>query len=414
MKKLFLFSIYPAAQIILSLLIGYFALNLSAPSDIVRNGAEYIGVDFSGMDVENAAAVIENIGKRHAETGMASFEYDNTLYAFHFDEIGLTADFSRIGPSLSVKGSPAYLNNLFTAFVRNYGGPPKPEFSADADAFRKKLYGIKTYIDKEPVNADIEYTADGNIILSPSKNGVYLDIDKRFDDIYSKFLSEPSEVFAFDSNTATSDSALVIVEPSVTDAYLRGIDTALARLQTPIPAGYDISLVARAAEAVNKVWTPAKGKAYAPFSFLRYIDEAGLSVDNNTKEYNLVASTLMHALLVSGSDYAKIEYTKSADINAYTGLPGFGVELASPDGGAPAGANSLAGRTAADFLFMNTLDGNIVIFASVTDNELNIAVAGKKALAGAAAAPYEIKSEIGDGRATLYRNGKKISEYTQQ
>ena len=413
MKKLLLFVIYPVAQIFISLLIGYFALNLVVPSGVVHGGATFSGVDIAGMDTAEASAIIKHIGDKNVEKGIAAFTYNDMQFYFHFNEIGLSADYSRIESSLSIKDTPFYLQNLFTAFIRNYGAAPKPEYTADSDAFREKLNYIKTFIDKAPVDADIEYTKDGEIVLSPSEKGVYFDIDNQFDIIYSEFLFDPFKIIALDSNAAISDAMLVIEEPLVTDAYLAGIDTVLSQIQTPVPADYDMPLVALAAEAINKVWAPKKGKAYSPFSFLRYIDEAGLPIDKASREYNLVASALLHALLIGGVDYAKIEAVKSFDIYAYIGLPGFGVELLSYGGGENTDDNLSANSVAPDFLFTNTLDGNIVIFASVADGELNIAVAGKKDLSGNGAAPYNINSEILDGKVSLFRNGKKVADYSQ-
>ena len=413
MKRLLLFFVYPIAQITIILIAGYLALNIAAPSDVTRGGVWYSGVEFAGMNTAEASAIVGEIGGNNMENGYAVFTYGGTRYLFHFSEIDLTADYSRIETSLSAKDSPLYINNLLTLFLRNYSAAPKPEYSADPAAFLTKLKDMKSFIDATPINADIEYTKDGELRLSHSKNGVYFDIDNQFDIIFSEFLADPFKIIALDANAAITESALITVEPLVTDAYLSGIDTVLAHIQAPIPPDYDMSLVSSVAEAINKVWAPKKGTAYAPFSFLRYIDQAGLPTDKASLEYNLAASALLHALLVSGVDYAKTEAVISEDENAYAELPGFGVELISGNAVGLSGDGPSAGQTAQDFNFTNTLDGNIVIFAYSADGYLNIVVAGKKELSGAKAAPYEINSEVQDGHISLYRNGKKIADYSQ-
>ena len=412
MKRLLLLIAYPFLLIVLSLVIGYIALDLIVPQRIVRNGLTYSGVDLSGMDIGEASAIIENIGDKQIKKGLAAFTYGDTEFLFHFEEIGLTADYSGIESSLSAKDTPMYPNNLLTAFIRKYGASPIPAYSADAGAFRVKLDEMKALIDKEPVDADIEYTADGKIVQTQSENGVFFDVDSHAGNILSEFLSDPHKTFAIDSKTMISGSALVFQEPRVPDALLEGIDTVLAQIRTPIPADYDISLVSRAAEAVNKIWLPRKGMAYSAFSFLRYIDEAGLPTDIPAREFDFVASTLLHALLVSGEDYSKTESVRSGDEYAYTALPGFGVELIANAGAVATDVNIAAGQEPADFQFTNTLDGNIVIFASAADGSLDVVIAGKSGLAGRGAAPYEIYSEIKNERALLYRNGKKIAEFS--
>ena len=412
MKRLLLLISYPVLLIVLSLAIGFFTLNLTVPPQVVRGGLTYSDVDLSGMDIAEASALIKNIGDKQIEKGYAAFIFENTEFLFHFNEIGLTADYSGIESSLSAKDSPMYLNNLFTAFIRKYGSAPKPAYTADAEAFRGKLFEIKALIDKESVDADIDYTADGEIVLTPSVNGVYFDVDGHIGHILPEFLSDPHKTFAIDSDAMISEAALVFEEPRVPDALLDGIDTALAQIKTPIPADCDISLVSRAAEAVNKVWLPKKGMAYSAFSFLRYIEGAGLPADAPAREYNFVASVLLHALLAGGEDYSKTESARSSDKYAYAALPGFGIELIASAGADSTDVNIDAGQDPMDFQFTNTLDGNIVIFASASDGSLNITIAGKSSLAGKNAAPYEIYSEIKDERALLYRNGKKIAEYT--
>ena len=155
MKRLFLLIIFPVAQIAFSIIIGYFALSLAAPSSSVRSGVVYAGVDFSGMDVPEAAAAIRKINDSQTSKGLAGFTYNEIEFVFHFNEISLAAEFPNLESSLTDKDSPSYLNSLLTAFTRNYGVGPIPLYYADAEAFRSKLYRMKTYIDKDPINADI-------------------------------------------------------------------------------------------------------------------------------------------------------------------------------------------------------------------------------------------------------------------
>ena len=425
MRRLFLLILFPVAQITFSIIIGYFALSLAAPSGSVRSGVVYAGADFSGMDIQEAASAIQQINETKIEKGLAGFSYNDIEFVFHFNEINFTADYSGIEKSLTDKDSPTYIKSLLTAFTRNYGPGPRPVYSADADAFREKLMRMKEYIDIAPVNADINYSRESGIIKIPSAKGVSLDVDGQFDYIYQAFLSNPFDLFEINSDSMLSALALVYDEPPITDTLIADIDAVLADISTPVPAGLNTELLADVAESINKVWAPRKNMAYAPVSFLRYISEAGLPVDKPVREYDFVASALLHALLVGGNDYSMMEFVGSREVEnddlyeakdidenyladienyKYGGIPGFDVVLLS------SGGLMFIQKDIDDFTFTNSLDSDIVIFAYVEEGMLNIIVAGSSKLVGRRAAPYEISSEYIDGRLILYRNGAKIDE----
>ena len=401
---------------------GYAVLSYSAPPDTVRGGAGFAGVQLSGRSVAEAAGLVEQICESRIDKGMAQFTYRETRFLFHFSEIGLTADYSHLADSLTVKGSAAYYNNLFTAFIRQYGADPSPLFSVDASAFRGKLDHMKSFIDSLPVNADINYSAEAGISRSPSWQGAAFDVDGQFDYIMDAFLADPFLPLALDSARMITAGALLIEEPRVADSMLSDVDAALGAVSAPVPQGYDMPLLAKVAEAINKVWIPKKGTAGAPFSFMRYLDEAGLPVGGDApQEYNFVATALMHALLAGGCDLAAMEAPISHSQGAadYSGLPGFGINLSpvfgESGGNTATGGNANIGGNATvgggqDFIFTNSLESNIVIFAEAKDGELAITVAGSSALSGPGAAPHDIHSTIEDGKARLYKDGKNIAE----
>ena len=410
MKRFFLFIIFPVVQIAFSIVTGYIALNFAAPSDAVQAGVAYAGVDFSGMDVPEAAAAIKQIDESRISKGIADFVFQDIDFVFHYSEINLSADYSGIENSLVDKSSHAYMSSLLTAFTRKYSSAPKLVYEADAVAFRDKLLHMKTYIDIEPVNADINLSNEGEIDYIPSSQGTYLDVDGYFDQVYKAFLENPFEPFLLDSYTTQDSMVVATVEPRVTDSMLAGIDTILARVSAAVPASLDFFIVSDAAEALNKIWAPKKDIAYGPVSFLRYISEAGLPDDAPSREYDFVASTLMLALLTSGIDYSMMDYAGYDEYtyeyenlygSGYGGIPGFRVALLQ-DGGLAGGGG--------DFRFTNTLNNNIVIFMFVNDGSLNVVIAGSSKNAGRGAAPFEIYSDISGGSAVLYRNNVKIAE----
>ena len=71
MKRLYYYICFSLAQILLCLIIGYIAMNMAVPSDTVRNGVSFSGVDFSGARLAKAAESIGKIGKRQIDGGIA-------------------------------------------------------------------------------------------------------------------------------------------------------------------------------------------------------------------------------------------------------------------------------------------------------------------------------------------------------
>lgn len=353
MKRLVLFSIFLAVQLAVALTAGYAALDSLQDDRVVRPGAVYSGIDYSGMDIETAVATMVESVNGNVNNGFASFSYKDTEFVFRLSDIGLSADFSRIGPRLTARGSPFYTNALFTAFTRRYEASPGPDFFADSDAFLQKLTAMKAYIDKPPVNADVEFSTDGEIVKFMSFQGVNFDAVRGCTDILPVFLSDPFKQFSIDANPRASAS-LLSIEPQAPYELVADIDSVVSDICEPIPEGCDAALIARVAEAVNKVWVPKNRMAYGAFSFLRYIEESGLPIAVLPREYDFVASELMRALLACGEDSKKMEFTI---------------------------ADSDVDSILRDFKFVNTLDSNIVIFAGVESgsDELRIRIAGKGA-----------------------------------
>ena len=380
MKRLSIFFIFITAQIIISLTAGYLALDAMAPPAAANAG--------------HSRHMIDN--------GFARYAYGDTEFLFRVSDVGLVGDHSNVDAPAVDKSTPAYRSSLLTAFMRDYGHTPRPFYYADALSFRQKLIGMKQYIDVPPVDADIELTPDGDIVRTPSSDGVNFDVDGQLDNLYEGFLADPFARRALDAGTKPAP-AVRPLEPRVPDSLLADVDAVLAEIEVDIPDGCNAELLAYAAEAVNKVWAPKKGMAYDSFSFLRYIGEAGLPADARRPEYDFAASALLHALLASGVDFSKITYVRSPDADLYPDLPGFGAALI--DGGAETGKE---GGEPADFRFYNTLNCNIVIFARADGGSLRVSIAGSSKLAGENAAPYDIHSVMENGRAQLYRDGKKV------
>ena len=400
MKRLLLFGALVFAQITLTLFAAYAALGAATPKDAVVNGVFFDSADYSGLNAAAAAETIKNVCEAKIENGVAAVMCRDAEFLFRFGEIGLYADYSGIETKIAVKNPETYFYGLLSAFTRRGNMDAGPAFYADAGAFRRKLALVKEYVDAPAVNADIDITGDGGLIKTPSAKGAHFDLDGYFDAIYKSFLSAPFEPLPIDPENGAALSAVAFTEPRVADDLLADVDAILAEIIVPLPDACDYSLAARAAESINKVWAPKKGASNAPFSYLRYIEDAGLAADSGSPECAFVASALFHALLASGLDYSKMELGFAEGSGAYPPLPGFGAALqAGADGGA-----------ARDFRFTNTLGGNIVIFSSADNGELRVAIAGNAKDAGRGAAPYEILSEAGAGKFTLYKGGKKIAE----
>jgi len=402
MKRLLLIPTLIAAQILVALAAGYIALDSATPAQAFRGAAAHAfygasahaytddsDLDLSGLGADRLAALVERASENEIQNGMAVFTYGDTEFIFRYSEIGLRADYSTVKPNLLKKSANFYINNLLTAFNRDYGGAPQPIFSLDAGAFRQKLYQMMGFINKPPVSADVNYSAEGVITRTYAEYGVLLDVVGSEKAIAELYLSDPLKPFAMDSKAMVSSKALIIVAPPVSDDKLADINTILAEISVPITDGLDMYEVWLVAEAVNKVWAPKKSMADAPISFRRYLTEAGLDAATPSPEHELVASALLHALLISGVDYSVADYTKSSG-DAYPALAGFNVDLS------------------ADFLVTNSLDSNIVIFASVSGGALHISIAGNSAQKGQNAAPHDVYTRAGNSGVDLIKDDKVI------
>ena len=403
MKRLFAITLFLVFQIALSLSAGYWALNRYTSMNGVRTGAAYAGEDLTGMDADAATETVIRAVNEKIDSELASFLYKDTEFVFHFSEIGLEADYTNIKAALSSNDTQSYISSLLSAFVRVYGDELEPAYTVGRDAFLKKLLLMKEYIDSDPVDANIDCTADGAVTVTVSEDGAFFDAEGMYVLISEQFCADPFRPQVLDAAGGAGPAIIETIAPRVPGELIGDIDTALAIITAQIPEGYDARLVEQAAEAVNKVWAPQKGKAYDSFSFMRYLDDAGLPTDRAAREYNFVASALLHALLVSGEDPSKMEFGVRAGGSGYGGLPGMEISLA---GGAAHNAGGGA-EDFADFRFSNTLNGNIVIFAMASDDNLKIIVTGNSKLFGG----YDVHTVTENGRVLLYRDGKRIADY---
>ena len=403
MRRLTAVIIFIALQIVLAITAGYWFLANCETEGRVRAGVGYSGVDLSGMDIDAAVETVGGAIDEKIEDGLASLVYKDTEFVFHFDEIGMKADYPGIKAALSPGVSDSYYSELLSAYTRGYGYGLKPAFTADGGEFREKLLRIKTLIDREPVDAGIEYFPDGEITRAPSENGAVFNVDEKYARLARVFFDDPFEPLDLDYPRDGGDAFVDVVAPRVPGALIEDVDFALAAAAAPTPGDFDAQLVGRVAEAINKVWAPKKGMAYDSFSFLRYIEEAGLPSDAPVREYDFVATALLHALLLCGEDYAKMDFIWSVEPEtaAYPGLSGLQVGLLRDADGAAAGARGLS-----DFRFSNTLSCDIVIFAYVADGALNVAVAGNSSVYR----KYEVNTVAGENSVELYRDGKRLSE----
>ncbi|MDR3119803.1 MAG: hypothetical protein LBU58_00440 [Clostridiales bacterium] len=427
MKRLLLFFGFVFLQIALSLSLGYFTLGNRQPENAAPRGAVYQGVDYSGAGLIEARDAIASAQRQKAAEARGFFSYQGTEFTFQNSEIGLAPDEDRILAALDGKSAAYYPSRLFSGFLRGYGGELAPAMKADAEAFRGKLLMMKQFIDRGPKDANIELrrgAADSSysLFLRPSEEGLSFDVDGQFDRIFEDYLAHPFEPYLLDGadGADAGTGGVVPIAPRVTSEMLLDIRTVLGEAVTPLPEGFDAELAARAASAVHKVWIPKNGSAAGPFSLTRYLKEAGLQTERRAEEYDLLATTLFLAVLRAGVDASKIE--REAALNA-DGLDfvycdvGFGTALLgqgpseTADGGESADDGSSGGGSGAagDFRFTNTLDSNLVIFASAEGGALTVTVAGSLPARGKQP-PLSVYSTVEGDRVRLYQGGVRFEE----
>ncbi len=254
---------------------------------------------------------------------------------------------------------------LFKALIESYFISKNriitPDILFNKGKLAERLEELSAIIYKEPKNANI-YLIDGKITKEPEENGLKLDVNnavKKVGDEIGTHFNKPLEF------KTENQFELSVQEPEFTLENLKDAEAVISSYTTEIKSFELENSIRLAANAINKVWVLGKSEKSADpgeFSFNKCLSSENGIVEQNNEGYNQVASTLNAALMLAGVDSSSIARTPHK-------VPADYIEP---------GLDAVVFGNTIDFKFKNTLDGVIVIFASVRDNKLTVSLVGKK------------------------------------
>ena len=378
MKRLTIILGLIVLQIVGALTAGYSVVNMNM-SGIVGEGVyfEYVSleeaaaggvapqqVSLSGMPIEAAASTVFAKYDEILKEGQARIRYGDGEFVFYYAELEYVIDREALISEIEEKSEQAKRLNLLSSNWRNYTVRIIPDIKISDDAFKILLKQIKSHIERNPSNANIDII-EGVVTVTPDVSGVVFDIDKSYQSIKESFLRDPFGILYLSNRNGRE---IELSPARVPAELLSDMETIIAEASTPIMPDCDKELLQKAAESINKVFLRAvdnegNDRRTELFSLNKYLINRNLQEDTVVEEFNQLASTLYIAILRAGIDNGSIYLYRQDRKAEYCDL-GFNV--------------SVLGNNR-DFRFENTLNSDIIIFASVDEdeNELVVRIAGK-------------------------------------
>ena len=425
MKRLLLVFCLIIAQAALTLAVAYaslYAQRGGAPSTILTyDGAEYSGA-MDELSIE--ADLYEKIAAQ-IETRSARIHFGQDEFVFGLPEINLALDLAALRNDIKANFQKYYASSLLSAFRNPYYVELVPAYHLDSDKLREKLLLIQEFIGREPVDAGIDLV-DGEIIKTDSADGLLFDVDASLPKMLAAFESQPFRRYTLAGPDAAPNSREIRRQmPYVRSDAFNGIDGVIAEASTPIIDESDNDLFTDAAYRIDKVLLFADDthvNTQLPaglFSLRKYLGnipasgaEGGDSIQIPDYVGSQVATTLYIAALEAG-----IETDKFTVVNAKTErIQGkiYRTPIIADLAYCERGFGTAYENDGADFQFENSLESNIILFASVEDGQFTIRIAGHVGDADGAGAQRELRTETeSTGSAdvvSVYRDGELIDE----
>jgi len=348
-------------QIVSALTVGFIAVNIQ-DGKLVADGVMSSTLSLSGMTVNEAVEAVNEQFQETLTKGQVRIRYGFDEFVFQFAEIEAEIDRVWLAQEIEEKSSQARELNLLSSNWRNYTVFIYPRITFNDEAFKGLLYQIKPIIERKPVNANIDIVG-GKLSITPDSNGVFFDVDKFYESIKDRFLSNPFSVLML-SNRVNRE--IQVQQARITTDLLINMETVIAEASTPIAPGYNRELMIEAADSINKVFLHAlEGEGNTRradiFSLDKYLTRQGIQNNTVVDELNQLASTLYIALLRAGIKREGVSLYHQDRKADYCDL-GFEVSVLG------------SGR---DFKFENSLKSDIIIFAAVEDDTLSVKIAGR-------------------------------------
>jgi vancomycin resistance protein YoaR len=362
LKRHFLIFAIMFSQTLLAILCGLAVLFLysgqnTAPQ--VRVGS----LEAGGLSRQEAIRMLESTYGNVFERDYLKIRYNGTEeYDIRYTDINARLNVEATLEAVYGRNGTDKLLNLVRGYFSSRERAVMPVVTLDEQKLRNKLAELALLIDKEPINARI-YLKDDKVVKHPEINGLRLNAGHAVSKLVENISLHPEAMVEL---LAEANYEIETVVPEYSSENFNGVEDILVRYSTDILSPSEVNSIKTSIAAINRVLIYAadtkKGEPAGEFSFNKYIARADARMEKNNEGYNQVASTLYAAILSAGIQPGAITRTRHEVTVDYID-PGLDVMIFGES---------------VDFKFKNTLDSNLIIFAYVKEDKVNICIAGKK------------------------------------
>jgi len=341
----------------------------------IPSGVDVGGVAVGGMRYDAASAKIDAAyTDKLRDSSIQLQTEDGTVYKVPFSQIYAHINTDAIIRSVKKIGTINKLPTLFNSYFGRSGQNIDPVIDFDEGKLRLALIELSEKLRIEPVNAKINYN-NGTIEKTAEYEGIELNIANVVDTIKKTLSEDPWSPIKL---IKSKNYELKTILPEIGIKDYDDIQVILSEYETPITDDGLLSGINTAVDSINGVIIdPYEGSGTAgTFSFVDHLSSDGRAISNDDDGYDLVASTLYAALLLSGLPDPKTNITRMSHELAVDYIePGFDAWI-SGNGG--------------DLKFNNSFDSKIALFANVEDGYVKVSIAGSMKNKG----DYKIRSEV--------------------
>ncbi|MCX8129223.1 MAG: VanW family protein [Clostridia bacterium] len=361
-KSVFIVFISVLVQTVLGLSVGLGMLYISSRDHI--NDNVYIGnTPLGNLNREEAAAKVEEMYKATISNGSFTIIYgSNKKFLVKYSEIDAFLDIAAtIRTAFGSTGSESF-ENMIRGHFSSQKREITPVITFNEGKLREKLNELAIYINKEPVDADIE-VKEGKVVKIPEEKGLKLNFNKSLKRIESEI---GKSIGGFISFREADDLEVETIAAEYTLSSYDGLNEIISQHTTKVLDLDVADSLIQAAFAINKVCVPCADlknrKEPSSFSFNKYLVIEGGIINKNDEGYNQVASTLYAAVLKAGIDPKFITRTPHKNT----------VDYIQP------GLDAVVISNTYDFKFVNTLDSPVLIYTEIHGDTLTVSIISKK------------------------------------
>lgn len=217
---------------ITAIIIGQFLVLDNNTNKILQNGTIINGLNLSGMDKDEASAVLLGNFSEKAEDFELEISNPETKqsWLFNKDDLQVNSDIHSILDASQDKniytGEDDDRQDFLSQFDRN-GSAINISFNYIFTGLDEKIEDILKSVEIEPTNSTITFTPDGdkNFVITESKVGKRVDKKALYQDINNQFLT---------SNKIKVNLQFVEEQPTITEEYNRSLTSQISTFSTKV------------------------------------------------------------------------------------------------------------------------------------------------------------------------------------